>query len=172
MVTLPLKIADRRAILADLVGNPRPTGRSSPATRTHRARLDAHTAPLVVGGFTCPRGSRRHLGALLVGAYEDGALAYWGKVGTGFNDATLRGLRALLEALESPTPHFADPPHGHGVRGVTWTRPAVVVLVAYRHGPPLRCASFRGLVVDDGQPANSECNAQPPTRPSIAEKTM
>ena len=36
---------------------------------------------LVIGGYTAPRGSRSHLGALLLGYYEDGRLRYAGKVG-------------------------------------------------------------------------------------------
>ena len=49
----------------------------------------------MIGGFTAPRGSRTDLGALLVGVYDgDGALRYAGKVGTGFNRATLRDLGA------------------------------------------------------------------------------
>ncbi|HJL20519.1 MAG TPA: hypothetical protein RMH99_32930, partial [Sandaracinaceae bacterium LLY-WYZ-13_1] len=38
---------------------------------------------LVIGGYTGPKGSRVGFGALLVDYYEDGALPYAGKVGTG-----------------------------------------------------------------------------------------
>jgi DNA ligase D-like protein (predicted ligase) len=48
----------------------------------------------VIGGYTTPRGSRVGLGALLVGYHQDGDLVYAGKVGTGFDDATLRALHA------------------------------------------------------------------------------
>ncbi len=42
---------------------------------------------LVIGGYTPPKGSRKVLGALLVGYFADGELRYAGKVGTGFDQA-------------------------------------------------------------------------------------
>jgi bifunctional non-homologous end joining protein LigD len=54
---------------------------------------------LVVGGYTEPAGSRTDFGALLVGYYEDERLRYAGKVGTGYDAATLRELGARLRAL-------------------------------------------------------------------------
>ena len=46
---------------------------------------------LVIGGYTAPKGSRTEFGALLVGYYDDGGtLRYAGKVGTGFDQHTLR----------------------------------------------------------------------------------
>ena len=55
---------------------------------------------LVIGGYTAPRGSREEFGALLVGLYDaDGALRYAGKVGTGFDRATLKDLGARLREL-------------------------------------------------------------------------
>jgi bifunctional non-homologous end joining protein LigD len=78
----------------------------------------------VVGGFTDPGGSRAGLGALLLGAHEDGRLRYVGRVGTGFSDAKLRELRRRLDELalpESPFAPFPDvPPRSH------WTRPELV----------------------------------------------
>ena len=63
---------------------------------------------LVIGGFTEPAGSRTGFGALLVGHYERGALHYAGKVGTGFDAATLaelcREVRRLWES--QPTQVF------------------------------------------------------------------
>src|ERR1700728_1611534 len=70
----------------------------------------------VIGGYTDPQGSRQGLGALLVGYYDaDGRLAYAGKVGTGFTQATLRSLHESLSALERDTSPFAiggAPPPG------------------------------------------------------------
>jgi len=45
----------------------------------------------VIGGYTAPKGSRIKLGALLIGYHEGRDLVYAGKVGTGFDEATLRG---------------------------------------------------------------------------------
>ncbi|MBA3298078.1 MAG: ATP-dependent DNA ligase, partial [Acidobacteria bacterium] len=59
--------------------------------------------PLIVGGFTDPQGSRVGLGALFVGHYHEDELVFAGKVGTGFDIALLRALRARLDSLEIPT---------------------------------------------------------------------
>src|SRR5690606_29029119 len=45
---------------------------------------------VVIGGWTAPRNSRQHFGALLLGTYENGKLVYVGHTGTGFNAATLQ----------------------------------------------------------------------------------
>jgi bifunctional non-homologous end joining protein LigD len=100
---------------------------------------------LVVVGFTEPRGSRVGLGALLVGYYERGRLRYAGKVGTGYDDATLRRLRERLDGLAS-----ADPPFGTEVRerGVHWVRPELVAEVGFTEwttGGLLRHPRFLGL---------------------------
>ncbi len=89
---------------------------------------------LVIGGFTEPRGSRHGFGALLVGYYDDrGALHYAGKVGTGFDDATLESLGERLKALErerSPfsgnvkdrSAHFVRPDLVGELSFTEWTR--------------------------------------------------
>ena len=55
-----------------------------------------HTQELVVGGFTEGQGSRGALGSLLVGTYEGDRLVYAGRVGSGFDEATLAALAARL----------------------------------------------------------------------------
>jgi bifunctional non-homologous end joining protein LigD len=84
---------------------------------------------LVVGGYTAPKGSREELGALLVGYFEDGALRYAGKVGTGFDRATLRDLARRLRPLRRDDSPFA----GADLRGrdVTWVEPELVVQVGF-----------------------------------------
>ncbi len=84
---------------------------------------------LVIGGFTAPRGSRTEFGALLVGYNQNGALRYAGKVGTGFDQATLRELGARLRELEqdeSPFEPFKPVPPG-----TRWVRPELVGQVAF-----------------------------------------
>src|SRR5438876_898625 len=44
---------------------------------------------VVVAGYTAPRGSRAHFGALVVGLYRDKELHYVAHVGGGFNQKTL-----------------------------------------------------------------------------------
>jgi bifunctional non-homologous end joining protein LigD len=86
---------------------------------------------VVVGGWTEPRGSRTGLGALLVGTYEDGALLYAGKVGTGFDRATLDDLVARLAPLERDTSPFAEPVKPR-VAGAHWAEPQLVAQVAFQ----------------------------------------
>ena len=86
---------------------------------------------VVVGGWTEPRGSRTGLGALLVGTYDDGALLYAGKVGTGFDRATLEDLVARLGPLERDTSPFAEPIKPR-VAGAHWAEPRLVAQVAFQ----------------------------------------
>jgi bifunctional non-homologous end joining protein LigD len=84
---------------------------------------------LVVGGFTEPRGKRVGLGALLVGYYDGGDFVFAGKIGTGFDTRLLLELRARLDALlvaESPFTRSKGLP-----RGARWSRPEIVVQVAF-----------------------------------------
>jgi bifunctional non-homologous end joining protein LigD len=84
----------------------------------------------VIGGFTEPRGSRVGIGALLIGYYESGALRYAGKVGTGFDTATLVALRQQLEPLETTTAPF-DEPVKPRPPGTHWVRPTLVAQVGF-----------------------------------------
>jgi bifunctional non-homologous end joining protein LigD len=103
---------------------------------------------LVIGGWTEPQGSRTHLGAVLVGYYEDGALRYAGKVGSGFTTGTLAHLAAELAPLARP-----DSPFAERVREprVHWVEPRLVANVAFsewtRDGR-LRHPRFEGLRPD------------------------
>jgi DNA ligase D-like protein (predicted ligase) len=84
---------------------------------------------LVIGGFTAPKGSREEFGALLVGYYDDDVLRYAGKVGTGFDQETLRTLGARMRKLEqdeSPFEPFKPIPPG-----TRWVRPELVAQVAF-----------------------------------------
>jgi bifunctional non-homologous end joining protein LigD len=85
---------------------------------------------MVVGGFTDPKGSRVGFGALLLGYYEGDRLMYAGKVGTGFDTATLLSLRRRLDELERPQSPYADS-HRVRERGVHWVEPVLVAQVAF-----------------------------------------
>ncbi|MFR9676786.1 non-homologous end-joining DNA ligase [Streptomyces sp. TR06-5] len=102
----------------------------------------------VVGGFTEPTGSRAGFGALLVGYHREGRLRYAGKVGTGYDRATLSAMRGALDALEAETSPFAETV---GEPRVHWVRPRLVAQVAFtewtRDGM-LRHPRFLGLRTD------------------------
>jgi bifunctional non-homologous end joining protein LigD len=76
----------------------------------------------VIVGYTSPEGSRKHFGALLLGAYEHGKLHYVGKVGTGFDARTLAPLVSGKTAL-------VDPPRE---RDITYLRPQLIAQVSYQ----------------------------------------
>ena len=105
---------------------------------------------LVIGGFTEPHGSRTDFGALLVGYFRDGELEYAGKVGTGFDQATLDSLGARLRGLERETSPFADP-GAIRERGVHWVTPELVAQLGFTEwtrAGRLRHPRFQGLRED------------------------
>jgi len=62
----------------------------------------------VIVGYTAPKGSRVGLGALLLGYHDGDGMTYAGKVGTGFDTATLRSLHRRLSSTEQNTPRFGS----------------------------------------------------------------
>jgi bifunctional non-homologous end joining protein LigD len=109
----------------------------------------AHEQEFVIGGYTDPHGGRIGFGALLVGVYQRGKLVYAGKVGTGFDHATLERLGKQLARLETTTSPFA----GDGLprRGVHWVEPKLVAQIGFTEWTPggkLRHPRFSGLRED------------------------
>ena len=108
----------------------------------------------VIGGYTDPQRSRVGFGALLLGYYDPGGdLVYAGKVGTGFDTRTLRGLHTALTRLERASVPFKK---GHlpSPRGVHWVAPKLVGQVAFTEWTDdgqLRHPRFQGLR-DDKEP--------------------
>ncbi|HET9102688.1 MAG TPA: non-homologous end-joining DNA ligase [Solirubrobacteraceae bacterium] len=116
---------------------------------------------LVVGGYTTPRGSRTDFGALLLGYYERGALRYAGKVGTGFDAASLRSLGRRLRGLEQADSPFAEP-GAIRERGVHWVSPELVAQLAFTEWTSagrLRHPRFLGL--RDDKPAADVVRERP-----------
>lgn len=86
------------------------------------------TQEFVVGGFTEPQGRRVGFGALLIGYHDGGTLRYAGKVGTGYDNATLCDLRRRLNALARPRSPFAGEVL---VPTVHWVHPQLVIQVGF-----------------------------------------
>ena len=84
----------------------------------------------VVGGYTEPRKSRKHIGALLLGYYDKhGDLIYVGHTGGGFSQASLKGMYERLHPLERKTSPFTTTPKTN--EKAHWVEPQVVVQVRY-----------------------------------------
>ena len=106
------------------------TGRRSRAWR--KLKL-VKQQEFVIGGWTDPRDTRTHFGALLLGVYEPGTtggkLRYVGHSGTGFTHQELARVHAMLKARATDTTPFATKvasnEHPH------WVRPELVCQVKF-----------------------------------------
>ncbi len=125
-----------------------------------------HRQEFVVVGFSEPKGSRSAFGALLLGLHDadSGELRYAGKVGTGFNESTLRSIHARLKPLETKTIAVVNPPTGFEAKGVHWLRPELLAEVAFaemtREGS-VRHSVFHGLRDDKPAAQINEEQARP-----------
>jgi bifunctional non-homologous end joining protein LigD len=105
----------------------------------------------IIVGYTAPAGSRKYLGALLLGAYDRGNLRYLGKVGTGFSQESLARLFRTFQPLARSKPVVTNPPKE---KAVTYLAPRLVAQIAYEEltaDQKLRQPVFRGLR-DDKDP--------------------
>lgn len=112
-----------------------------------------HRQEFVIAGFTERVGDAAGIGALLLAFHERprGSLRYAGRVGTGWDEATMRALRRRLEKLEQSESALVDGPQGRAAAGVHWVQPALVVEVEYlswNGAGMLRHPSFEGLRAD------------------------
>ncbi len=111
----------------------------------------------VIIGYTDPSGSRTGFGALLLATHVAGQLTYCGRVGTGFDEATLSELAGRLQRRERE-----DPPVDGGIPRVPgvprrdrkeahWVEPQLVAEVEFAEWTDdrmLRHARFLGLRED------------------------
>jgi bifunctional non-homologous end joining protein LigD len=107
---------------------PYQSGRRSPSWRKWKI---LHEQEFVIGGWTEPRQTRQHFGALLLGVREEGsdALKYVGHTGTGFNEAELARVAKLLKSRA-----IARSPFSSGIKSnepAHWVRPDLVAQVRF-----------------------------------------
>ncbi|MFL1526701.1 DNA ligase D [Pseudomonas sp. O230] len=133
-----------------------------------------HRQEFVVVGFTDPKGSRHGFGALLLGLHDrdSGKLRYAGKVGTGFNETTLKHILEQLKPLQTKKPSVVNPPTGFDAKGVHWLKPTLLAEIAFaemtKEGS-VRHAVFHGL--RDDKPAQGIIEERPTVvKKSTAEK--
>lgn len=115
---------------------------------------------VVIGGFTRNEGSSKPFSSLLVGVFENGALHYTGKIGTGFSlqlqqqlmkqfKPLIRKRTAFTEApdVNKPSRFRPNPPKA----AATWLRPELVCEVSYAEVTSdgvMRHPSFEGMRTD------------------------
>lgn len=133
-----------------------------------------HRQEFVVVGYTDPKGSRNAFGALLLGLHDrdSGELRYAGKVGTGFNETTLKRVYEQLKPLQAKKPSVVNPPTGFEAKGVHWLKPVLLAEVAFaemtKEGS-VRHAVFHGL--RDDKPAEGITEEQPKVVKTPEKKT-
>ncbi len=84
----------------------------------------------VICGFTEPRGSRKLLGALILGLYEDDGLRYIGHTGGGFDEQSLKDMYARLKPLRTDRCPFKVKPKTNAP--VTWVKPQLMCQVKFQ----------------------------------------
>ncbi len=105
-----------------------------------------HRQEFVVIGWAASDKAGRGFKSLLLGLHGPEGLRYAGKVGTGFDTATMLDLREKLDTLSLRTPPVAVP--RDAARGAQWVTPQLVAEVAFAEFTAenvVRHASFIGL---------------------------
>ena len=108
--------------------------RSGRRTPDWRKLKIVHEQEFVIGGWTEPRQSRSHFGALILGVHEGPAvphrpLRYVAHVGTGFDERELARLMKRLTPLEQRhSPFVEDPPTNERPH---WVKPSLVTQVKF-----------------------------------------
>ena len=103
----------------------------------------------IIAGYTAPKGSRPHFGALILAIMEQGKLRYIGHTGTGFSNRTLHDLYQKLKLLKRATSPFASKVPVH--KGVIWVEPKLVCNIKFSEitqAGILRHPVFMGLRID------------------------
>ena len=107
------------------------------------------TQEAIITGYTAPKGSRQHFGALILAQYKKNKLLYIGHTGTGFTEKLLKELREKMNPLITDRSPFTENIKTNAP--VTWLKPVLVCEVAYseitRDGI-LRHPVYKGLRTD------------------------
>ena len=110
--------------------SPYQSGRRSPAWRKLKLLNEEE---FIVCGWTEPRHTRSHFGALLLGAYDDHQpdrpLVYVGHTGTGFDHKELERVWRLVKTREIHSRPFATPVKTN--EPAHWVRPELVAQVRF-----------------------------------------
>ena len=133
----------------------------------------------VIGGWVPSTTSRKAIGSLVLGVYEDGKLEHVGRVGTGYTHIVAEQLFKTLGRLKAEQNPFATKLTAEENRGVRFVRPELVAEVEFRAWTAdghLRHASFRGLredknpleIVRETPKTATGASAEKPARSSVS----
>jgi bifunctional non-homologous end joining protein LigD len=103
----------------------------------------------VIGGYTEPRNSRQHFGALLLGVYDASSLVYIGHTGSGFATSGLEEMAVKLRPLQTNKCPFATKPKTNAP--AHWVKPKLVCEVKFQEWTDdgrMRIPVFQGLRED------------------------
>jgi bifunctional non-homologous end joining protein LigD len=104
---------------------------------------------VVIVGFTAPRRSRPHFGALVLAVREGKDWRYAGHVGTGFSHAALKSIYDKFSALRARTSPFKQKVKDEA--NTTWVKPKLVAEVKFTEwtaAGEMRHPAFLGLRED------------------------
>lgn len=107
-------------------------------------------AEFIVAGYVPSDKKGRPFASLVVASLENGTLIYRGRVGTGFDNATLKELSGKLNNLRTKRCLFPTPP-AEETTNTVWVRPELVAEVSYTEltdSGRLRHGVFLGLRED------------------------
>jgi bifunctional non-homologous end joining protein LigD len=152
-------------IIAKRANSPYLPGRSDKWLKMKVERTD----DFVIVGFTAPKRSRAHIGALQLADMVEGQLVYAGRAGTGFDDAKLAEIKALLDPTIRADPPCLGPVIAPGdaplpskqipeTKTTTWVEPLHVCEVRFRewtHEGILRHPAFLHMRPDKA-PSDTE----------------
>lgn len=108
-----------------------------------------HRMEAIIAGFTSPRRSRKHFGAIILGKYQGKKLVYVGHSGSGFNEKDLKEMSAKFKPLITDKCPFEKVPHTN--QPATWLLPRLVCEVKFSEWTKdkiLRHPIFAGLRED------------------------
>lgn len=83
----------------------------------------------VIGGFTQPRGGRKHFGSLVLGVFKKGKLEYIGHSGGGFDSDELEAMYRKLQPLVQNDCPFVTKPQTN--EPATWVKPVLACEIAF-----------------------------------------